>query len=261
MSIFSYDFMQHAFIAGTLSTIIAAVMGYFIVLRNQSFLGHALGHMGFAGATGAGLIGLSATTGQLIFTLLGAIGIAALDKRTEKNDIAIGVLLAFSLGLGILFLYLYSTFAEQAMSILFGDVLTVSTAELKTLALFSLVSLAGIALIGRPLLFSTLEPELAEASGVSLKFISTLFLILVSIAVTEATITIGILLIFTLLILPAATALRLTHTFWLGISLSVVLGLVITWAGIFLAYYTNWPTSFWITSCALVVYLISLLKK
>lgn len=261
MNLFTYDFMQHAFIAGTLSAFISAVIGYFIVLRNQSFLGHALSHIGFAGATGAGLIGLSATSGQLLLTILGAIGIATLDKQTRRNDVVIGILLAFSLGLGILFLYLYNAYAEQAMSILFGDVLGVSTLQLKTLALFSTFSLIGIALIGRPLLFSTLEPELAEASGLSIRFISTIFLILVSIAVTEASITIGILLIFTLLIVPAAAALRLTHTFWLGLLLSIVFGLSATWVGILLAYFTNWPTSFWITLCTILIYLSSLLKN
>lgn len=261
MHILSYGFMRSAFAAGTLAAIISAITGYFVVLRNQSFAGHALGHIGFAGAAGAGLVGLSPISGQLLLTLLAAAGMGTLGERANKSDVAIGIILAFALGLGVLFLYLYTAYAGQAMSILFGNLLGVSSSLLIMMAAFSAISLIGISIIARPLLFASLEPELAEAKGISLRFISIIFLLLVAIAVTEASVAVGILLVFTLLIGPAAAALRLTCTFWAGIGFSVLLGVGIIWAGIFLAYYTNWPVSFWVSLLSLLIYLLSYLRK
>lgn len=253
--LFAYNFMRYAFAAGTMAAIVSAVIGYFVVLRAQNFAAHALSHIGFAGAAGAGLLGLSVTTGQLGLTLLAAIGMGGLGERTSKSDVAIGITLAFSLGLGILFLYFYSNYAGRAMMILFGDLLGVSTQLLKTMLVYSLISLAGLCVIARPLLFCTLEPELAEAKGVSLPLISILFLILVSIAITEASQVVGILLVFTLLIGPAASAVCCTHTVWRGLVLSVLLGLGIVWLGIILTYLTNWPASFWISALSFLSYL------
>jgi zinc/manganese transport system permease protein len=253
---FSYDFMRNAFIAGTLAAIVSSIMGYFMVLRAQAFASHALSHIGFAGAAGAALIGLSPPTGQLLLTLMAAISMGTMGERIGKSDVAIGITLAFSLGLGILFLYFYSNYAGRAMSILFGDLLSVSPKLLKTMLIYSLVSITGLIVIAKPLLFATLEPELAEAKGVSLHLISILFLILVSIAITEASQVVGILLVFALLIGPAACAICCTKTFWKGLGISVVLGLAIVWLGIFLTYYTNWPVSFWISTLSFICYLL-----
>ena len=142
------------------------------------------------------------------------------------------------------------------MSILFGDLLSVSPALLKTMLAYSLISILGLVFIAKPLLFTTLEPELAEAKGVSLHFISILFLILVSIAITEASQVVGILLVFALLIGPAASAICCTKTFWSGLIVSMILGLIIVWGGIFLTYYTNWPVSFWISTLSFLFYLV-----
>jgi zinc/manganese transport system permease protein len=254
--VFAYDFMRNAFIAGTLAAIVSAIMGYFLVLRSAAFASHALSHIGFAGAAGAGLIGLSAPEGQLGLTLIAAISMGSMGERAAKRDVAIGITLAFSLGLGILFLYFYSNYAGRAMSILFGDLLSVTPALLKTMLIYSLLSIFGLIFLAKPLLFATLEPELAEAKGVSLHLISILFLILVSIAITEASQVVGILLVFALLIGPAASAICCTHTFWSGLSLSVILGLIIVWAGLFLTYFTNWPASFWISTLSFFSYLL-----
>jgi zinc/manganese transport system permease protein len=253
--LFAYNFMRYAFAAGTMAAIVSAIIGYFVVLRAQNFAAHALSHIGFAGAAGAGLLGLSVTTGQLGMTVLAAIGMGSLGNRASKSDVAIGITLTFSLGLGILFLYFYSNFAGRAMMILFGDLLGVSPALLKSMLIYSLISLAGLCVIARPLLFSTLEPELAEAKGVSLSAISMLFLILVAIAITEASQVVGILLVFTLLIGPAASANCCTRTVRGGLVLSVILGLAIVWIGILLTYLTNWPASFWISALSFASYL------
>lgn len=257
-TIWAYDFMRNAFYAGTIAAVIAAIVGYFIVLRSMSFAGHALGHIGFTGAAGAGLVNLSPPLGQLLLTLVTAVGMGTLGKRVEKSDVVIGIILAFALGLGVLFLYLYKAYATQAMAILFGDLLGVSSSLLCMMLIFSALSLLALALIARPLLFASLEPVLAEAKGISLAFISILFFAIVAIAVTEASQIVGVLLVFTLLIGPAASALNWTRTFWRGILVAVLLGLFIVWAGIILTYLTDWPAAFWISSLSLGVYLVSL---
>lgn len=261
LTMVSYDFMRNAFLAGTIAAIVSALVGYFMVIRNLAFAGHALSHISFAGAAGAGLVYLSPLSGQLILTLASASCMGLLGERIGKSDMVIGIILAFSLGLGVLFLYLYQSYAGQAMAILFGDLLGVSNHLLKMMLFFSIPSLLALAVIARPLLFASLEPELAEAKGVSLPVISMLFFLILAIAVTEASQVVGVLLVFTLLVGPAAAALNLTRNFWSGISVSVLLGLVIVWIGIFLAYITDWPASFWISSLSLVIYLLSLGKR
>jgi len=253
--LFAYDFMCNAFMAGTLAAILSAIIGYFIVLRNQNFAAHALSHIGFAGATGAGLLGLTPSTGQLILTLLAAIGMGSLGERAAKSDIAIGMTLSLALSLGVLFLYFYTNYAGHAMVILFGDLFGVSLAMIKTMLIYASISLIGLFILAKRLLFSSLEPELAEAKGVSLRFISISFFILVAVAITEASQVVGILLVFTLLIGPAACALCCTHTPWRGICLSVIIGIITVWLGIVAAYISNWPVSFWITFLNFIAYL------
>lgn len=255
-NLFAYDFMRNAFLAGTLAAIVSAVIGYFVVLRNQNFAGHALSHIAFAGAAGAGLVGLTPSTGQLLLTVLAAIGMGSLGERASKSDVAIGVTLTFFLGLGVLFLHFYTSYAGQAMAILFGDLLGVSEKLIKEMLIYSVISLLGISLMARRLLFASLQPELAEAKGISLHLLSVVFFILVAIAITEASQVVGILLVFTLLVCPPASALCYTHSFWGGIGLSIALGIFIVWVGIILAYLTDWPVSFWISALSFSTYLL-----
>lgn len=257
----AYQFMQHAFIAGTIAAFTCAIIGFFVVLRGQNFASHALSHISFAGAAGAGLIGLSPPAGQLILTVLAGITMGSLGERISKSDIAIGMVLSFSLGLGVLFLFFYTNYAGHAMSILFGDLLGVSAHLLWNMFIYSLVCLAGLLLLVKPLLFATLEPELAEAKGISLRFISIGFLALVAIAVTEASQIVGVLLVFTLLIGPAASALSITRSLLSGVILSILIGLTIVWIGIILTYLTDWPASFWISTLSFLVYLLTQLIR
>lgn len=252
-----YDFMRNAFLAGTIAAITASIVGYFVVIRNLSFAGHALSHISFAGATGAGLIGLNPITGQLLLTLIAAAGMGTLSRRITKSDMTIGIILAFSLGLGMLFLHFYNSYAGQITAILFGDLLGVSNQLLKSMLVYSVLSLISLAVIMRPLLFASLEPELAEAKGVSLTRIAVLFLLIVAVAVTQASQVVGILLVFTLLIGPAATALNCTRSVGAGITLTVILAVGFVWIGIILAYLTDLPTSFWISALCLIAYLAS----
>ena len=173
---FAYEFMNNAFAAAGIVAVVSGVVGYFLVMRGQTFAGHALSHIGFAGATGAGLIGLAPLWGLVGFTLAAGIVMGLLSERISNRDVAIGVVLALSLGFGLLFLHYYTSFATQATALLFGNVLAVDRAMIATLGLLGVVTLAALAAIMRPLIFATLQPELAEAKGVPMRFIATAFL-------------------------------------------------------------------------------------
>jgi zinc/manganese transport system permease protein len=231
------------------------------VLRHLTFAGHALSHVGFAGATGAVLVGASPLWGLLAFTLAGAVAMGLLGERLRGRDVAVGIVLSLALGLGVLFLYLFTTHAAQATAILFGNLLGVSAETLWSLAALSVVSLSALAFISRPLLFATLAPELAEAKGVSPRIVSVLFLAIVAIAVAEAAQIVGVLLVFALMVGPAAAAMRLTSRVGRGVALAVALALAETWAGIALAWATDWPVTFWIVLASCLVYFASVLAR
>jgi zinc/manganese transport system permease protein len=257
---FEYDFMRTAFLAGGIVAVVAGTVGYFLVLRNLTFAGHALSHIGFAGATGSVLLGVAPLWGLLAFTLAAAAVMGLLGDRLRNRDIAVGIVLALALGLGVLFLYLYTTGAGAATTILFGNLFGVGYSTLQGLLWLSLVDLAALAAIARPLLFATLAPELAEAKGVSLKLVSVLFLAIVAIAVAEAAQVVGVLLVFALMVGPAGAALRLASRLSFGVALAVALALGETLSGIALAYATDWPTTFWIVSLSCLGYFLSFLK-
>jgi zinc/manganese transport system permease protein len=252
----SYDFVREALFAGTLAAILGAIIGYFVVIRNVSFAAHALSHIGFSGAAAAALIGISPLQGMLLFTVAASLFMSISGSKVSRSDMAIGMVLAFSLGLGTLFLTLYRSFAGSARAILFGDIFGVSWNQVVEMAVLSLLSLAMLALISRRLLFASIQPRLAEARGISLTGLTVAFMIVLAVSVSLASQIVGILLVFTLVIAPAGIALRLCHSFWSGIALSVTLGVVAVWAGIFLACLTNWPVTFWISALLFAVYLL-----
>ncbi len=258
---FAYDFMRTAFLAGGVVAIVAGSVGFFLVLRNLTFAGHALSHIGFAGATGSVLLGIGALWGLLAFTLAAAVAIGLLGDRLRQRDIAVGVVLALALGFGVLFLYLYTTSASEAMAILFGNLLGVGLDTFWGLLGLGLGALVALSVVSRPLLFATLAPELAEAKGVSPHLVSVLFLMIVAVAVAEAAQVVGVLLVFALMVGPAAAALRLAAGLRAGIVLSVALALAETWGGLALSYWTDWPTTFWIVLLSCLVYFVSCLKR
>ncbi len=252
-----YDFMRNAFAAAGVAAVVSGVVGYFLVLRGQTFAGHALSHIGFAGATGAVLIGVASVWGLVGFTVAAAIGMGLLGERISGRDVAIGVVLALSLGFGLLFLHYYTAFASQATALLFGNVLAVDRTMIGTLVVLGLVTLGGLAAIMRPLIFASLQPELAEAKGVPLRFVSTAFLTVVALAVSECAQIVGILLVFSLMVGPPATAQRLVTGLWSGMALSAVLALAEAWCGIAIAYHTDWPVSFCIALLSALGYFLS----
>ncbi|HEY7022018.1 MAG TPA: metal ABC transporter permease [Ktedonobacterales bacterium] len=267
--LFHYPFMQHAFLAGTLVAVVAGALGYFMVLRRQSFAGHTLANVGFAGAAGAALVGQPPVVGLLVFGLAAALGIGWLSERAGegsgsgqwRQDIAVGTVLAFSLGLGLLFERLTSSYAGGIYAILFGAALGVSERDITVIAITTGIALVALVFIGRPLFFASLDPLVAGARGVPVRVLSYVFLALLAFAVAQAVQVVGVLLIFSLLVTPGATAQQLTTRPGRAIVLSILLALVFTWVGLTIAYYTPYPVGFFITSCAFVTYVVVRLAR
>jgi zinc/manganese transport system permease protein len=257
IAMLEYDFMRNAFAAAGVAAVVSGLVGYFLVLRGQTFAGHALSHIGFAGGTGAVLIGVASVWGLVGFTIVAGIGMGLLGERISGRDVAIGVVLSLALGLGLLFLHYYTAFATQATALLFGNVLAVDRSMIVTLIILGLITVAALAAIMRPLMFASLQPELAEAKGVPLRFVSTAFLTIVALAVSQSAQIVGVLLVFALMVGPPATAQRLVTGLWAGLLLSAVIALAEAWLGITAAYYTDWPVSFCIATLSALGYFVS----
>jgi zinc/manganese transport system permease protein len=254
-ALFQYEFMVHAFQAGTVVALVAGAIGYFVVVRGSAFAAHALSHIGFAGATGAVVLALNPIVGLLAFTLGAGITIGALGDRLRGRDVTIGIVLAWTLGLGVLFLSLYRGYATEAYALLFGQILGISASDVLVTLLMGAVTVVALAALYRPLLFSSVDEELAAARGVPVTALSIAFMAILAVAVTEAVQVVGVLLIFALIVTPAAIAVRLTGRPRTAILLSVGLALLFTWAGLAISYYSPHPVSFFITTLAFAGYL------
>ncbi|QNT77783.1 metal ABC transporter permease [Entomobacter blattae] len=252
--------MRYAFLAATVISVLCGITGYFLVIRQQNFSAHALAHIGFAGATGAALVGISSFLGIITFTLLGGMVIGGFDSSSHfRRDIITGLTLSFSLGLGTLFLYFYPGYATKITSLMFGNIFGMSKNDLFLLYLLALVCGGMIIIAFKPLLYTSLLPEISRSQGFSPRFWSIIFLSLLSITVSECAQITGILLVFTLLVGPAASALNLSVHPMKAIGLSVLMALGCSWGGIALSWYSDWPVSFWISFLSLMAYLLSLL--
>lgn len=252
-----YDFMQNAYAAGTMIAIVVSIVGFFVVLRGLTFAGDALSHVGFTGAAGVILIGLPPLWGMFGLCMLGGIVMGVLGERVRGRDVAIGIVMAFAMRLGALFLSLYTRYATEAFSILFGTILGVSHRDLIVTLIAGTVTLLVLGIIARPLLFASVDPEVAEARGVPVRFLSALFFVVLSVAVAQGVQVVGILLLLTMLVGPAATAGYITHRPGKVIALSVVIALFEVWTGITLAYYNKAPVSFFIAAISFVLYLLA----
>ena len=253
--LFQYDFMTHAFQAGTIVAIVAGSIGYFVVLRGSSFAAHALSHIGFAGAAGAVVAGLSPVVGLLAFTLGSGAAIGALGNRVRGRDVTIGIVLAWTLGLGVLFISLYRGYATEAYALLFGEILGISERDVLVTLSAGVITLVALVAVYRPLLFSSVDEELASAKGVPITWLSIAFMAILAVAVTEAVQVVGVLLIFALIVTPAAIAIRFTSHPPYAIGIGVGLALLFTWLGLSVAYFSPHPVSFFITSLAFATYL------
>src|SRR2546425_7002725 len=256
-----YAFMQHAYEAGTIVALSAGIIGYFVVLRGLSFAAHALSHIGFAGATGAVIVGATPIVGLLVFTMSAGAVMGALGQRLRGRDVTIGLVMAWSLGLGLLFTYLYKGSAQLAIGILFGQIFGITSQEVAVTFAAGLLTVLAIVIVYRPLLFATLDEEVAEAKGVPVRGLSIAFMIILAVAVSEAVQVVGVLLIFALIVAPPAIAARFTPRPSRGVLLSAILAVLFTWAGLTVAYYIPYPVGFFITSFAVGAYLLARLAS
>lgn len=265
LELFQQDFVQNAFLAGTIVAVVTALMGYFVILRAQAFAGEALADIGFAGATGAAVLGISSLVGMFFLTLLSALGMGALGERVRGRDVEIGMVLSFALGLGVLFLNIYSqsgTNASAGVNVLFGSILSVTRNDVLVTLGCGIAILLLLALLFRPLLFASVDPEVAQTRGVPVRLLSIVFLMLLGITTAEAVLIVGVLLVLALLIAPAAAAMQLTHRPLKSIILSVALGLIFTWGGLLLAFVgtgRHLPVSFYISALAALSYFASMI--
>jgi zinc/manganese transport system permease protein len=256
VNMWQYDFMRHAFEAGTIVAVVAGVVGYFVVMRRLSFAAHALSHIGFAGAAGAVLVGLNPLSGLLLFTSGGGLTMAVLGRKASSRDVQIGTVLAFMLGLGVLFINLYKVYATEAYSLLFGEILGISSSDVIATLVAGLVIIFAIVVIFRRLLFTSLDEEVAEAKGISMMGMSIIFMLLLAVATSIAVQVVGVLLIFALMVTPAAIAQRIARRPSQGLTISICIALLATWFGLFISYYIPYPVSFFITTTVFVAYLL-----
>jgi zinc/manganese transport system permease protein len=254
-----FHFMQNALLAGTLVALLAGAIGYFVVLRGQSFAAHMLSQVGFPGAAAGVLLHTSPVLGLIVFCVAAALGIGlsrrGLDAGGRVESAAIGSILAFSLALGLLFFRLYPGSAQGIYGFLFGSILGISDRDVAITALTTLAGLAVIAVIGRPLIFASVDAAAAEARGVPVRAISLVFLVLLALSVAETVQLVGTLLIFALLVTPGAAAQQLTPRPGVGLVISIAFSLAFTWAGLAIAYFTLLPVGFFVTSTAFATYL------
>ena len=263
---FSYPFMVNAFRAGTIVAVIAASIGWFMVLRRQSFAGHTLAVVGFPGAAAATWLGLETGYGYFGFCVAGALVIAALPTRTGRTAPAeqsavIGTVQAFALALGYLFVSLYKGFLTGMTNLLFGTIVGVTNTQVLVLLLSAGACLAVLIAIGRPLLFASIDPDLARSRGIPVRKLGALFLVLLGVAAAGTSQVTGSLLVFALLVAPAATAHKLTTRPSVGIALSIAFGLLATWIGETLAFFTVYPIGFWVTTVSFAGYLAASLWR
>jgi len=239
------SFMLNTWVAGTAVAVIAGVAGFFAVLRGSTFAAHAIPNGAFAGAAGATLLGLNPFVGLAAFSVAGALGIAALSRRA-RSDVATALTFVMMLGVGALFVSWSTQYAQEAYSLLFGEVFGVSAAEVRPIVVLGAVSVAAIMVMFRPLLLSSALPEVAEARGVPPRRMELAFLLVMALATSMTVPVVGALLMFSLMIGPAAAARSLTARPGLAMTLSVLIALVTVWAAIAASYQSNWPLGFFV---------------
>jgi zinc/manganese transport system permease protein len=259
---FALDFMRNAFLTGTCIALAAGVVGYFLVLRNQVFATDALGHTAFTGGLGALVAGVNLLVGIFGSCIAVVLAIGTFGGRGRGRDVAVGTVFAWVLGLGVLFLSLYTTNGSAAagtvgLSLLFGSILGLLPAQVVFGSIAGLATVAATLFIARPLLFLSVDPDVAAARGVKSRALAAVFLVLVAVAVAESVQAVGALLVFALMVTPPAIAQNLSARPWLGIALSAAIAVAVLWAGLFLSFYASLPVGFFVTAVAFVAYLAS----
>ena len=256
---------QRAFLGGTAAAVMAALVGYFLVLRAQAFAAEAFLDICFAGATGAGLLGQAPLLGMILFSVFSALSLGALGERARGRSVEIGMVLSFALGLGVLFLGVSArssgSHANAAVAVLFGSMLSIQWKDILRMLVSGAVALATLAVVYRPLLFASIDPAAARARGLPVRMLSLVFLLVVALAASASTLVVGVLLSVSLLIAPAAAAVQLTRIPVRSILLSVLLALGVTWGGLLISFVGTWnpPIGFSISTLSALVYLGAIL--
>lgn len=260
IEMWQYDFIRHAMLAGSALAIVAGLIGYFAVARRLIFTSDVLSHVAFPGALIAIILGVNPLLGVFGFALLTALGMGTLAGRSRTNDVTTGTLLAWVLGIGVLFLSIYASGSggnsSAGINVLFGSLFGIHAREAWVVAIIGLLTTIVLLAIARPLLFASLDPEVAMSRGVPVRLLNIVFLILLAITIAEAVQAVGALLLFALLITPAAIARRLVNRPFAALFVSALLSLLFTWAGITLAYYFPYPVSFCLTALVFVSYVV-----
>jgi zinc/manganese transport system permease protein len=255
-----FHFMQNALIVGTIVALLAGVAGYFVVLRGQSFAAHMLSQVGFPGAAGAVLVHAPPVAGLVVFCVAAALGISAMGHRLgagrRAESAAVGTILAFALGLGLLFFRLVAGSAQAIYAFLFGTILGITDGDVLLTSLTAALTLGMLFIIGRPLLFSSVDPAVAAARGVPVKLLDTVFLLVLALSIAEAVQVVGTLLVFALLVAPGAAGQRLSAAPRVAFVLTVAISLLSTWLGLTVAYFSGYPVGFFITTFAFGTYVV-----
>jgi zinc/manganese transport system permease protein len=255
-SMLGQPFVRHALVAGTAISLLSGLVGYFVVLRGQVFAGDALSHVAYAGALAALAAGLDLRLGLFATTIGAGLLLGLLGGRSVVDDVVIGTAFAWVLGLGVLFLTLYTTHSSTGngtanVTVLFGSLFGISAAAATTAAWIAAGLIVVLLLIARPLLFASIDPAVAAARGVPVRMLGPLFLAILGATVAEASQAVGALLLFGLLAAPAAAAQRLTADPWRALGLAAALAVLAMWAGVGLAYAAPaLPPSFTVIGCA-----------
>jgi zinc/manganese transport system permease protein len=260
---FAHEFFRNALLAGTFVALACGAVGYFVVLRAQVFAGDALSHVAFTGALAAAAAGIDTRVGLFAATIAVALVLGSIGQRASSDDVAIGIIFAWVLGLGVFFLALFATGSGGGNGLLgaralFGSIFGLSTADARLAALVGVLIVIVVALIARPLLFASLDPTVAAVRGVPVSALGLTFLALVGATTAEATQAVGALLLLGLLAAPAGAAHRLTPNPYLALALSTVLALIAMWLGLALSYaIPSLPPSTAIIAVATTNYLLA----
>jgi zinc/manganese transport system permease protein len=258
LEVLGSPFMQHALIGGSLVAVAAGLLGYFVITRQNAFAAHALAHIGFPGATGAILIGAPVTLGLAVFCVGGGLLIGLFGRRVADREMATGTILALATALGVLFASLASANASTTTSVLFGNLLAISDDQLLVYAAFTLAVVGTLAVLARPLVFASVDPAVAEARGVPVRALGLAFVVLLALTITMAVQVVGTLLLFALVVTPAATALRITARPARVALIAVALALGAVWGGLVLSAMVDLPPSFFIVSLAVLAWVVVL---
>ena len=261
--ILALHFMVNAVRAGTVAAVLGAVVGWFMVLRRQSFVGHTLAVVSFPGAAAAIWLGVSASAGYFAGSIAAALVIAMVPRTQagragSQESAVIGTVQAFALAAGALFVSLYGGFLDSITGLLFGSFLGVSDGQVIALVVVAGVVLVAMAVLARPLLFATVDRDVAVARGVPERALSVAFLLVLGCTAAEVSQVTGTLLVFALLVMPAAAAQQLTARPVVGLCLAVVFALMVVWSALGVAFYSTWPVGFFVSTFGFALYLAAI---